>query len=120
MGSCYKGSGVLPGVTNQERNQKVAGQIPCKAGSKQTRSTGSMKGGISRREQLAMKDHVKEKKTFSMNFGLGSYYFPSKDLSCQVTQYGYLIKGQKNEMKVRKQNLDIYTICVQYNMHIYI
>lgn len=44
-----------------------------------------MKGGISRREQLAMKDQVKEKKTFSMNFGLGSYYFPSKDLSCQVT-----------------------------------
>lgn len=28
------------------------------------------------------------------------------------TEYGYLIKGQKNEMKVRKQNLDIYTIHV--------
>lgn len=36
------------------------------------------------------------------------------------TEYGYLIKGQKNEMKVRKQNLDIYTIRVQYNMHRYI
>lgn len=63
-------------------------------------NAGAMKGRLSWREWLAEKDHANEKKIVLCGLWFRNYCFPLKVILGN-TEYGYLIKRQKNEMKVK-------------------